>query len=90
MGNYIDPEAAATGTRATSSDGRGGQPSIPSGAKLYAVLDNGLYKAAPDVTDRKEYDYFYGLYSQGQYLSMKCYLHIGVPATAREGKEATE
>jgi len=73
MGSYL-------GVKAVEAKGKivyamnGAQPNIPNGNRLIAVLSNGLWKIAPDVTDPSEFKSFYGYYSQGYYLSMELYL----------------
>lgn len=43
------------------------------GTMLVMVLDNGLWKIAADVTNRREYDEFYASYAQGNWLQIRLY-----------------
>lgn len=45
------------------------------GERLYAVLDNGLYKAAPLIDSEKEYKEFDTAYGQGYWLSLEFYAY---------------
>ncbi len=72
MGTYL-------GVRAVERLGKpvyshSSRPEIPSGQRLIAVMDNGLYKIAPDVTRPSEYKEFYDCYAQGQWIEMHLYL----------------
>ena len=49
------------------------QPPVWPGHRLVMVLDNGLWKIAVDVTDRREYDDFYASYSKGNWLQIRLY-----------------
>jgi len=49
------------------------QPDIPDGRFLVAVVCNGVWSIAPEVTDKREYDEFYNSYCQGNWLSFKVY-----------------
>ena len=50
------------------------QPPIPTGNILVAVMCNGIWSIAPDVTDKKEYEAFVKDYNQGNWLKMRSYL----------------
>lgn len=49
------------------------KPSIPFGERLIAVLSNGVWQTAPDVTRDFEYKHFYDSYAQGYWLAMHLY-----------------
>jgi len=49
------------------------QPLIFDDKVLVALVSNGLYVVAPDVTDPNEYQHFYDTYSQGWWLEMVLY-----------------
>lgn len=50
------------------------QPNVPVDKRLIAVIGNGLFKIAPDVTSPSEYDEFYHQYSSGYWLTFATYL----------------
>lgn len=52
----------------------GTQPFVPMGKRLVAIVNNGVYQVAPDVTESREYDHFYESYAQGHWLRMDLYL----------------
>ena len=73
--HYYDPEKTSNIGKQVYVDYNGNQPRVPSGHKLIAILNNnGLWKAAPDVTDPKEFKHFYDAYYSGMWLSMDLYL----------------
>lgn len=46
----------------------------PKGHKrLAVVMDNGMFKSCPDVTSKEEFDYHYGNYARGSWLSFQLY-----------------
>ena len=49
------------------------QPQVTSGKFLVAIVCNGLWSIASEVTDKREYDEFYNSYCQGNWLSFKVY-----------------
>ena len=51
----------------------GEQPVASPDAFLVAVVCNGVWAIAPEVTDKCEYEAFYNSYSQGNWLSFKVY-----------------
>jgi hypothetical protein len=72
MGVYLGVKAVST--KGKFIQGSVDQPYIPTGHRLIMVLNNGLYKIAPDVTDPKEYKYFYEQYSKGYWISFELFL----------------
>jgi hypothetical protein len=57
-----------------------GTPVIPTkdqpmtfGNMLIMVLDNGLWKVAADVTNKREYDDFYASYALGNWLQIRLF-----------------
>lgn len=50
------------------------QPIVPNGKRLIAILQNGVWKIAPDVTHPAEYAELYKSYSQGNFLGGELYL----------------
>jgi len=49
------------------------QPQIPSGKFLVAIICNGIWSIAPEVTHESEYDEFHRAYCAGLWLSFKVY-----------------
>jgi len=49
------------------------QPPVYSDDVLVAIINNGLWAVAPDVTDAREYSHFYGSYAQGYWLNFDLY-----------------
>jgi len=71
MGVYYSPEKVKqVGERIWSGER---QPVVVGPYRLIAVLDRGLWKCAPDVTDPKEYAQFYKSYYEGLFISMHVY-----------------
>lgn len=52
---------------------RGTKPDCPDGCYLVAIVNNGVWAIAPDVTDPQEFKQFYDSYSQGNWLSFDVY-----------------
>lgn len=50
------------------------QPSTPAGNRLIAIINNGLWQLAPDVSSPGDYNELYRAYSAGAYLDMILYL----------------
>lgn len=57
------------------------QPTIPDDSFLVAIMCNGVWAIAPEVTDINEYDMFVREYNRGNYLNMELYL---VPENQRD------
>ncbi len=75
MGTYLGVRAVEHLGRPTNlSYNSNNQPLIPSGKRLIAVMNNGLYKIAPDVTRPSEYKEFYDCYAKGIWIAMHLYL----------------
>lgn len=72
MGTYFG--VTCVESKGTLIIGTERQPFILAGHRLIAILDNGLWRIAPDVTEKREYDEFYHDYGTGNWLSMKLYL----------------
>ena len=49
------------------------QPEVPKGRFLVAVVCNGVWSIAPEVTDEIEYNELYNSYCAGNWLSFKLY-----------------
>lgn len=63
------------GQRVDLPDGkRQRQPLIPVGKSLIAVVGNGLWKIAPDVTDLMAYEYFRESHEIGVWATLELYL----------------
>ena len=44
-------------------------PTVNVGERLIGRVDNGLWRAYPDLTQKSEFDHFYNTYAQGRWLS---------------------
>lgn len=49
------------------------KPITPPNNRLVAVLNNGVWQVAPDVTRDSEYKHFFDSYAQGNWLAMQLY-----------------
>lgn len=50
------------------------QPQIPQDQRLIAIVSNGLWKVAPDVTSSSEYDHFFQSYRKGSWVKIDLFL----------------
>lgn len=49
-------------------------PFVLSSEVLVGIADNGVNTIAADLTDKTEYDHFYGTYAKGHYLRIDLYV----------------
>ena len=71
MGTYLGVNAVIEkGEQVTMYNDK---PQKPKGTFLVAIVCNGIWSIAPEVTDQREYDEFYNSYCQGNWLSFKVY-----------------
>ena len=74
MGTYLGVTAVQRNGQPVQLYTGSTQPTVPQGKRLIAIMDNGVWKIAPDVTRPSEYAEFHRNYSQGNWLAMKLYL----------------
>ena len=71
MGTYYGVKAVMEkGEHVTIYNDR---PQKPNDTFLVAIVCNGIWSIAPEVTDKREYDEFYNSYCAGNWLSFKVY-----------------
>jgi len=73
MGTYYGANKVQELGRSTTSTTKE-LTGIKENERLIAVIGNGLYKIAPDVTEASEYDEFYGQYTHGYWLTFKLFV----------------
>lgn len=71
MGTYYDPEKVKKVGK--YKDSFFARPSVASDEKLIGVLQGLAREVAPDLSDPKEYEYFFGKYSEGYWLTFNVY-----------------
>jgi len=72
MANYYGAsKVQELGTRLMHCESN--QPRVIGNTRVIAVVGNGLYKVAPDVTDAADYAEFFNSYSRGNWLTFKLY-----------------
>ena len=84
MGTYLGVNAVKRIGKLVTLIFPGQRPEVPNDSFLIAIICNGLYAIAPEVTDSKEYDYFYQSYAAGNWLTFKVY---AVPESERSNCE---
>lgn len=72
MSKYYNVDKVRTTAKRVARAGDN-HPSVRDGRRLVAIADNGLFKAAIDVTEQSEFDYFYARYYSGGYLTFELY-----------------
>lgn len=73
MSQYFKAKAVRAKGQPADYRVAGQQPEIPAQHRLIALLDNGAYEKAVDVTDPEEFQTFYDLDCQGHYLHFLLY-----------------
>ena len=71
MGTYLGVNAVKEHGEQINADDK--QPRIPPGKFLVAIICNGIWSIAPEVTPESEYDEFHRDYCAGHWLSFKVY-----------------
>ncbi len=72
MGTYLGVDAVKN-HGVYMGNAQKSKPLTPSNSRLVAILNNGVWQTAPDVTRDSEYKYFYDSYAQGNWLAMQLY-----------------
>jgi len=73
MGNYLGVNAVKKFGNEQSVFGRT-KPNVKKDEFLVAIVCNGVWAIAPEVTVKSEYEEFYNSYSQGNWLTFKVYI----------------